>query len=190
MNLRLARWHPACQVLGPGTRFAVWVQGCSIGCPGCISADTHDPAAGTTVPVATVLTWIAAAPGIEGITVSGGEPFQQADAVAELAEGARARGLGTMIYTGYRVDALREDPARRRLLSATDLLVDGPYLAAQAAPLRWRGSRNQRLIALTDRYRHLVDEPELDPPRATLQAAITPEGALWWMGIQGPVPVR
>ncbi len=184
--LRLARWHPACQVLGPGVRFTCWVQGCSLACPGCVSADTHDPASGATVPVASLLDRIKSAPGSEGITISGGEPFQQAAAVAELVEGARALGLGSVVYTGYRHEALLGDPDRERLLRSTDLLIDGPFQVHTAAPLRWRGSRNQRLIPLTDRYRDLCSQAEDQPPRAQLQAAISPSGQVWWMGIPGP----
>ncbi len=95
---------------------------------------------------------------VEGITLLGGEPFEQADAVAELALAAQANDRGVMTFTGYRYEALRrsEDPAFQALLGATDLLVDGPFLRDRVDASRpWVGSTNQRFLHLSDRYRRV-----------------------------------
>jgi organic radical activating enzyme len=76
--LRVSRIHVPVTALGPGRRVGIWVQGCSIGCAGCMSQDTWDPAGGEPVPVSRILSWLAGLPGtVTGLTVSGGEPFQQ-----------------------------------------------------------------------------------------------------------------
>lgn len=98
---------------------------------------------------------------VEGITLLGGEPFEQAEGFAELAEAAHARGLSVRTFTGYlREDletrAARGDAAVRRLLEATDLLIDGPYDDALPNLTRpWVGSTNQRFHFLAPRYNYL-----------------------------------
>jgi len=96
----------------------------------------------------------AAADGIEGLTVLGGEPFAQASGVAELAEGARALGLSVMVFSGYTLGELGAGgPDTARLLGLCDLLVDGKYEAGQPETARrWIGSRNQIMHFLTGRY--------------------------------------
>src|SRR5205823_8911105 len=104
---------------------------------------------------------------VDGLTLSGGEPFAQAAALADLVQRVRAaRDLSVMSYTGYVLEHLRRhgDSAQHRLLKSLDILVDGPYLANRHAKLRWRGSANQRLHYLTDR--HL---PQPDDDSAGLQ---------------------
>lgn len=134
---------------GHGLRFAVFTQGCRHHCPGCHNPETHDPAGGREVSAEELLRQAAANPLLEGITISGGEPFLQAAACAELAEGAHRMGLNVWTYTGFLFERLRDagDPAWEALLRATDVLVDGPFLEKdQSYELHFRGSRNQRLI--------------------------------------------
>ncbi|MBE2318344.1 radical SAM protein [Solirubrobacter sp. CPCC 204708] len=138
-------------VLGPGDRAAVWVQGCELRCHGCLAAETH-PRGGTPYAVEALVDWLVAAGG-DGVTFSGGEPMLQAAALTRVVDLLRTRrpGLSVMVYTGYRLEWLRRSgaPAQRALLERADLLVDGPYVERRHAPLRWRGSRNQRLIDLS-----------------------------------------
>lgn len=151
-TLRVARWLPRSSVNGPGERFVVWVQGCTLRCPGCWNPDTWSARGGRAVGIDELVALYRATPGVEGLTVSGGEPFQQAAAVAELAEAIRALGGSVMLFTGYPLDAL-VTPAHRRLLAAADLVVAGPYERARATrDAGWIASSNQRLHALTDRY--------------------------------------
>jgi anaerobic ribonucleoside-triphosphate reductase activating protein len=150
-TLRLARIYHGSVVDGPGRRSVVQVQGCPIRCPGCYVPDTHDPSGGVAVAVADV---VAAAldPGGEprdGITVVGGEPFFQPVGLVLLLRGLKARGVHTVVYSGYTFEVLarRPEPEIREALGLTDLLIDGPFVAALTDGAgEWRGSRNQRFI--------------------------------------------
>jgi anaerobic ribonucleoside-triphosphate reductase activating protein len=138
-------------------RWALWVQGCSIRCPDCCNPHTWDPAAGSTTAVDDLIRQMLAAP-VEGITLLGGEPFEQAETLAELARAARAADRGVMTFTGYRYEVLRRSDSRSwaALLNATDLLVDGPFLRDRLDQTRpWVGSTNQRFLHLTGRYRDM-----------------------------------
>jgi anaerobic ribonucleoside-triphosphate reductase activating protein len=91
----------------------------------------------------------------EGVTVLGGEPFEQAEAVAAILTPLREAGLSAMVYSGHVYESLQRnpDPGVAALLVQTDLLVDGPFLPAfYSDSVPWRGSTNQRLLCLTDRY--------------------------------------
>ena len=142
---------------GPGARFALWVQGCTLRCPGCCNPQLFAPEGSARVEVAALLERLSLVRArIEGVTLLGGEPFEQAAALAEFAAGARALGLSVMVFSGYTRDELEgpDAPAgSAALLAATDLLVDGRYRAAEPeAARRWAGSRNQLFHYLTDRY--------------------------------------
>lgn len=147
---------------GPGWRVAVWVQGCRLRCTtACLNPHYLDPAAGVPFTVGEVLDRVldisagAGSTRVEGVTVLGGEPTEQGAAVATLCEGVRAAGLSTMVYSGHTLEVLRAAEALdiHRLLAATDILVDGPFEARAYDPdLVWRGSRNQRILPLSDRY--------------------------------------
>jgi anaerobic ribonucleoside-triphosphate reductase activating protein len=98
--------------------------------------------------------------GAEGVTFSGGEPFEQAVQLAAVARQVRAlRDIGVVCYSGFTLDQLRSNgvAGADELLEQVDLLIDGPFDSARAAPLRWRGSDNQRLHFLTARYRELEE---------------------------------
>ena len=136
---------------GPGLRLAVFVQGCSHRCPGCHNPQTHDPLGGAVRDTGEVIRLMDANPLLDGLTLSGGEPFEQAAACLVLARAARERGLSVWAYTGYTLEALRqrEDADIDELLGLCDVLVDGPFVLAQRSlELDFRGSRNQRLIDL------------------------------------------
>ncbi|MCB5164121.1 radical SAM protein [Streptomyces bambusae] len=188
--LSVARTLDRCGVLGPGVRAVVWVQGCPLRCRGCVAAETLPFEGGTPRAVGELADWLAglAEDGtVEGVTLSGGEPFGQPEALAALLDAVRARmpEFTAMAYSGFRHEALlRGTPGQRALLDRLDLLVDGPYVAARHAPLRWRGSANQRLIALTGRYADLLAGPDTS---AGLEVSLGPDGALSWAGVP-PVP--
>ena len=136
---------------GPGLRFTVFTQGCPHRCPGCHNPDTHDPAGGREVSLEELEGQIAANPLIQGLTLSGGEPFLQAGECAKLARWARARGLNVWVYTGYTYEQLLErgDVDTLELLHAAHVLVDGPFvLERKSYAALFRGSDNQRLIDL------------------------------------------
>ena len=148
---------------GPGERYCVWVQGCPLACPGCFNPETHDPAEHRLVPVPTLAARIvAAAPTLDGLTVSGGEPFAQAPALATLLGAVRrATGLSILVFTGYTLREIRADPTRARVLPHVDVLVAGRYVARQDRGRALLGSANQRIHLLTPR--HSLEEVQATP---------------------------
>ncbi|WP_328967408.1 4Fe-4S single cluster domain-containing protein [Streptomyces sp. NBC_00239] len=183
----VARTLDRCTVLGPGVRAVVWVQGCPLRCHGCVAAETLPFEGGTARPVAELADWLAGLGPVEGVTLSGGEPFSQPEALAALLDAVRERRpeFTAMAYSGFRHEALRRGTAgQRALLDRLDLLVDGPYVASRHAPLRWRGSANQRVIALTGRYEDLLAGPDTS---AGLEVSLAADGTLSWAGVP-PVP--
>ena len=131
---------------GPGLRLTIFTQGCLHHCPGCHNPQTHDPEGGSWADTEDILAAAAENPLLDGITLSGGDPFLQPVPCLALAEGAHKIGLNVWTYTGYTWEALWEENAPA-LLKETDVLVDGPFLLAERSlELRFCGSRNQRLI--------------------------------------------
>ena len=136
---------------GPGLRLAVFVQGCSHACLGCHNPETHDPMGGREMDTDEVAKMLGENPILDGLTLSGGEPFEQAEACLVMAKDAKNRGLNVWIYSGFVYEALRkkEDKAISGLLDTCDVLVDGPFVLSQRSlDLDFRGSRNQRLVDL------------------------------------------
>jgi anaerobic ribonucleoside-triphosphate reductase activating protein len=183
-TVRVLRFLPATVAEGPGRRAALWVQGCSIRCPGCFNPHSWAADGGEPVGWAELAETVRAAAAdhdIEGLTLLGGEPFDQAGPLAALAEAVRADGLSVMTFTGYVLEDLqaagRED--WDRLLAATDLLVDGPYLAQRPERHRpWVGSDNQRFWFLTGRYAHLAGQLETVPNRLEIRISRSSEVAI------------
>jgi len=138
---------------GPGIRYVVFAQGCRHNCPGCHNPQTHPFEGGTMMDADEILKQIKSNPLLDGVTFSGGEPFEQAEAFAVLAEEAARLGLNIIVYTGYTYEYIRENsnanPGWKKLLEAADTLVDGPFIQELCDPmLRFRGSSNQRIIDL------------------------------------------
>lgn len=152
MRLNVARTLRRSAANGPGERFVVWVQGCPLACPGCWNPDTWSFARRDVRDVEGLVDEILGVTGIEGVTFTGGEPFAQARALAEIAVRVRGAGLSVVVFTGYAPHELDGTDARS-LLAHTDLLVAGRYLEDERAEgLPLRGSRNQGLHFLSDRY--------------------------------------
>ena len=151
-QLRIGRVLHATSAEGPGLRTAVWVQGCSIRCKGCINPHLFSARGGESVDPEVIVSQALDA-GVEGLTLLGGEPFDQAAACASLARRARDAGLGVICFTGYTRESLEREHDAASLIAAVDLLVDGPYLADHPEEERALvGSTNQRFIHLTPRY--------------------------------------
>lgn len=141
---------------GPGKRWVLWVQGCDLGCEGCWNVSTWSRRKGEWRSVDSLLQDIKAnMGGLEGITLLGGEPLQQAEASLDLIQQAKALGLTVMLYTGY--EPREYTPAMQACHDASDLLIGGRYVQELRDPsLRWRGSSNQSFISPTGAY-----QPEL-----------------------------
>lgn len=132
---------------GPGLRFVLFLQGCRIHCKGCQNPQTWDFNGGTLVSIEDILSRIQGDPLVHGITFSGGEPFEQAEALIPLAAELKKRGYHLMAFSGYTLEKLIQKPLCRDLLSLLDLLVDGPFVKEEKSlELRFRGSRNQRIL--------------------------------------------
>ena len=134
---------------GTGFRLTIFTQGCPHHCEGCHNPQTHDPAGGAWADTEDILSAITENPLLDGITLSGGEPFLQPVPCLALAKGTHALGLNVWAYTGYTWEALfaENDADRLALLKEIDILVDGPFiLEERSLELRFRGSRNQRII--------------------------------------------
>lgn len=180
-TLVLARRVAVTTAEGPGRRFAVWVQGCSLRCPGCCNPQLFTPRGGTAVAVASLVEQIEQAARehhLEGLTVLGGEPLEQIDAVTALCRGASARGLGVIVFSGYRLAQAQHRPGFAQLWASIDTLVDGPYDAERPEPgpaqggRRFIGSRNQRRRHRSDRYR----DPALWIGAPRLEVHLGPDG--------------
>lgn len=139
---------------GPGVRYVIWVQGCARRCPGCFNPETHDPAGGRPVAVDALFRRVVAhAAAIEGITISGGEPLDQAAAMLALLRRVRREtALSTVLFTGYTFEEARAVPGAEGLEAGVDLLVAGPYDAARRLARDLRGSANQTVHFLSRRY--------------------------------------
>lgn len=152
MNLNVYMRESAVSVLGPGIRYVIWVQGCRKRCKGCTAPDSRPEGAGEKIDV-NYLVWDILLSDREGITISGGEPFLQAEQLAEMLRGVKKhKDIGVIVYTGYRYEELHDIPYADELLKLTDLLIDGEYIQELDDGKSLRGSSNQRIIPLTDRY--------------------------------------
>ena len=192
-ELNIAKTLVTSSANGPGRRYVIWLQGCSLDCPGCINAELQTTMGGTWIRIDQVYQIIVNTPGLEGVTFSGGEPFEQAECLALLSRKLHDQGLGIVCYSGYTLEDLQEDcvTGAQSLLAEIDLLIDGPYQHQQKAALLWRGSANQRLIFLTQRYKHLHDlahktgEREVELQINTTGVSITGGfDALFWKRLQ------
>lgn len=144
------------EALGPGKRLAVWFHGCRRNCHGCIAAEMNASSDYECYTPEQLLERVRSVSGVEGVTVSGGEPFDQPREDLELfLHGVVNCGLTVMVYTGYLIEELENDLQAQRLLSHVDILIDGPYRELEDHGELWRGSGNQRVHFLTGRYRDL-----------------------------------
>ncbi len=145
--IRIASIAKESIVDGPGFRFVVFVQGCKKRCHGCHNPSTHDMGGGYLMDKSEILAMICENPLLDGVTLSGGEPFLQPIELSELAKECQQRGLDVVTYTGYRWEELHNIEGSDKLLAHTDYLVDGEYESAKRSlELRFRGSSGQRVI--------------------------------------------
>lgn len=161
-SVAVARYLPTTTAEGPGVRTAIWVQGCTIRCAGCFNPHLFPAEGGTRWPAAALAERVLAE-ATTGLTLLGGEPFEQADGLAEVARLVRAGGRSVLTFSGYTHAALRRfatagRPGVAALLAATDLLVAGPFRRDRVDHERpWAGSTNQEFVVLNDRHPELVD---------------------------------
>ena len=186
MQLNLSRLHFPVTTLGLGRRAAVWFQGCSLRCPGCVSVDTWATGrAATTVDAVmeAMEPWLAKA---DGVTISGGEPFEQVRALEELLQHLRAKAQLTsdiLVYSGYPWEQIAHQVAQWSGL--IDVLISDPFVRGAGQTLVWRGSDNQRMHLLTplgqSRYAEWIKAPKAALPKVL--DLFFHEGEVWMAGI-------
>jgi len=180
LSINVAALQKGTRMAGPRLRDAIWVQGCSILCPGCANQAYLPRVERVRIPVARLAAHFRARAGaIDGCSILGGEPTEQPRAVAALLREVKACGLSTVVFSGRTLESLRGDPDCAPLLEWTDLLIDGPYIAAERDPaLHWRGSRNQRFHRLSG----VFTESDLSVPDVAGEITIS-EGGVVFNGI-------
>lgn len=177
---------PGSRSNGPGLRVVLWVQGCPLGCPGCFNPASHaQRPPGSKWPVARVAAELSAAlRSADGLTISGGEPFEQAPALAMLLAALRRdRGdFSVICFTGYDWEELPARPGAAALLPFLDVVIAGRYVAALRLARGLLGSANKRVHLLTGRHgpAEFVDLPEAE-------ALIHPDGRVTITGIDPPL---
>ena len=156
--VKVAAYDPLTEVHGPGKRFALWLQGCPILCPGCINPEMLSEQGGSDMRVTQITSLIRRSVlggfPVEGVTFMGGEPMMQARAVADILDWCRKNtNLNTLLFSGYTLEALRQngDANVKRILDMLDTLIDGPYIQSKRSMGDIRGSSNQKIHHLNDR---------------------------------------
>jgi anaerobic ribonucleoside-triphosphate reductase activating protein len=192
-TLQLNKAHWPVTVLGPGRRIGLWVQGCAIHCRGCVSQDTWPRDPSKTIAVQDILAWCRRVTGdtLDGVTISGGEPFEQPSGLRALLAGLhgwrRATGLDfdILCYSGYPLKTLEREHGK--LLALLDAIIPEPYADGLPQGNVWRGSRNQPLVPLSERGRVRFEryvDAEADAGGKRMQAAVE-GGRVWMIGIPG-----
>ena len=157
--------------LGPGERIAIWTSGCSKHCAGCISPELRMQLPEQDVDVdelAQMLLDTAHVHGVHRLTVSGGDPLEQAPELVKLLTTIRCAYDDMLVYTGFTFEELPQvigADTWETLKSLIDVLIDGPYVDELNVPdCALRGSTNQRVIYLSDRPHDDYDQ-YLQQPR-------------------------
>ena len=158
VDIRINSYIPITDVEGVGTRFAIWVQGCSIHCKGCANSHMWDKKGGTLYNTDDLINLIKSYKDrVEGVTFLGGEPLEQIEAVTEISKAVQEIGLSVIMFTGYEYRNLEQRADFQELIKYIDILIDGRYEQDKTDYSRaWVGSSNQNYYFLTDRYNKTV----------------------------------
>lgn len=154
-RVQISRVHAPVTTLGPGRRLGIWFQGCSIGCAGCVSRDTWATSGGVATSIRELANY-----GLDrieklsltGVTISGGEPFEQPEALLELLRSLRAASFGNPIdvlcYSGFPLKRIESRfPEHLKLI---DALIAEPFVNKRSEAANWRGSSNQPMVLFSD----------------------------------------
>lgn len=189
MKIAVNKAHFPVTVLGPGRRIGIWLQGCSIGCKGCLSRDTWPEDAGKEMPIHDLLAWCEQASGhvLDGITISGGEPFEQPQALERLLQGLadwrrrRRLDFDILCYSGYPLATLRARHAG--LLGRLDAVIAEPFVEALPSEHPWCGSSNQKLVPLSPRGEKRYVPSAASPADGKRIQALVDGQRVWYVGI-------
>jgi len=142
------------KVNGPGKRFVIWTQGCSLNCPNCWNPNTHDLKGGQNIDYKDLFKMILDEPNIEGVTFSGGEPFEQVSELLKLTKLIKIKtNLSQIVYSGYTINQIKINIAKgNKILSNIDVLIDGRFQSTNLSKNNLIGSSNQKHYFLSKRY--------------------------------------
>jgi anaerobic ribonucleoside-triphosphate reductase activating protein len=151
-RLRIHQIEPFSQSNGPGWRAVIWLQGCTLACPGCFNPETHLSSSGRWLEIDEVFKQVNH-PGIEGISISGGEPLQQhGSLISFLQKVKQETSLSVVLFTGYNWQEVQRMPRTKKLLPLVDILLAGRYDQSQRIASGLLGSRNKTIHYLSTRY--------------------------------------
>ncbi len=181
INLNLHAIIPNSRSNGPGQRFAVWFQGCTLSCPDCFNPETHSARPNQQISVDGLMVEIMRhLAQIEGISISGGEPFQQPEGLWELTRRIKQETeLSVLIFSGYRIEEIYSIPYGPTILSFTDVLVAGRFVKTLRLGSGLLGSTNQKIHILSNRYQRA--DIRQTPPAEII---IDPAGNMIFSGIE------
>ncbi|MFC1239045.1 4Fe-4S single cluster domain-containing protein [Treponema vincentii] len=170
------------EVLGPGVRFAVWLQGCAKRCPGCINPEGQAIGGGEYLSVDVLMQKICAVPNLTGVTISGGEPFLQAEELKQLIVRIKEEtSLDIMLYSGYRFEELTAQYGSE-FFEQVDIFIDGEYIESLNHNNMYRGSDNQRMFFFTPKYRQYAQD-WLQATKRDIAFEYTEKNGLIFIGI-------
>ena len=151
LTINTHKFVESSMIYGPGKRWVLWTQGCTLACRGCWNTQTWAKHGGKEISISTLVESITCQEDIEGITILGGEPFQQLDGIAELIKSVKQLGLTVMLYTGY--EKAEFNDLMWQCFNSSDLVIAGRYRNdLRDVGLVWRGSTNQILESPTGYY--------------------------------------
>ena len=157
-KIRISHYEKSTQVLGPGNRFVVWFQGCKKNCSGCINPEGRLLDGGYEIEVYELVKIVGAIPNIQGITISGGEPFLQFCGLKELVYLIKENtNLDVMLFSGYQYSEIVKrfnENNIKNFFSLIDIFIDGEYIEDLNENQMFRGSANQNVYFFTNKYKN------------------------------------
>ena len=184
LKVGISRVHFPVTTLGPGKRLGIWFQGCSLRCEGCISVDTWATAK-TLIPIDQLMMALSSyLPLVDGITISGGEPFDQFDALLAIVVQLRKKTeVDILLYTGYSIEDIPDQ--LQKIKPYIDVLISDPFQRQTSQTLRLRGSDNQRLHSFTPQAKEKFAyyQQAVTTDDNVLDVMFDAEGVVWFAGI-------
>lgn len=184
VELKVHSFLPATYGNGPGLRACVWLQGCTLNCPGCFNPGSHASDVGEILSVSALADQILESSSIQGMTVSGGEPLQQAEPLAEMLRIIKSKSdLSVVIFTGYHYDdaiKLIDSVGMKQMI---DVLFAGPF-----KPSSNPQSFDDMAHKTTHLFSHRYTEKDLESACSS-ELIIEPSGAITATGID-PIRLR
>ena len=184
LKVGISRVHFPVTTLGPGKRLGIWFQGCSLRCEGCISVDTWATAK-TLIPIDQLMMALSSyLPLVDGITISGGEPFDQFDALLAIVVQLRKKiKVDILLYTGYSIEDIPDQ--LQQIKPYIDVLISDPFQRQTSQTLRLRGSDNQRLHCFTSqaKEKYAYYQQVVTTNDNVLDVMFDAQGVVWFAGI-------